>query len=323
MRFAAPRLLILVLGQFFWFHIACADPGELPPGMAAGGAPVTPPSSATREKAAVVRARVTQPICATASQLKLVWHDEFNDLSLDDTFPTTARWLGHFGKWNVRYLSANGDDGIKLVDNSVLQSGETVADALRPTWPDRGGFLHQVSNGTLKLRAYPVPDALTSAFWDHHFVASMISGEPSFAQRYGYWETRLRLNSIGKGQHFTLWLLASDGSWPPEIDIVEVVGNNPHLFSANVNNAPMDFYGEPTTPDGFHVFGLLLTSTTIRWTIDGKVVREIADTMIGNKALYLLATWEIGSIRPEEMPDASTPWPAEAEIDYVRIYSPP
>jgi hypothetical protein len=282
-------LIILMLGQFLSLEAA------------AGGAP----SSGL-----------------VPSGYRMVWDDEFNDLSLSDTFPTAARWLAHFGKWSVRYLSANGDDGIKLVDDTVLRSGRTVAEALRPASPRRGGFLHEVSDGTLKLRAYPLSEAMRSEFWDHRYVASMISGEPSFAQRYGYWEARLRLNTIGKGQHFTLWLLAIDGVWPPEIDILEVVGDKPHLFSANVNNAPMKFYEEPKTRDGFHVFGLLRTPDMVRWTVDGDVIRETTD-LIGDKALYLLASWETGSTRPNEAPDSSTPWPAEAEIDYVRIYAPP
>src|SRR5205085_2877135 len=96
---------------------------------------------------------------------RLAWDDEFEDLSLSDTLPTKARWLAHFGKWNVRYLGANGDEGIKLADATVLKSGRSVAEVLRPTIENKampGGLLHEASRGTLKLRAYPLPASLRS-----------------------------------------------------------------------------------------------------------------------------------------------------------------
>jgi len=262
------------------------------------------------------------------SRYRLVWDDEFDRLSLSDNFPTTERWQTHFGKWNVRNLPDNGDKGVKVADWTPLVSGRTVAEALKsvgdPSKP--GGFLHVVTKGTLKLHAYTLPERLQSEFWGFPYVASMISGESSFHQAYGYWEVRLRLNHLGKGHHFALWLVSTDAIWPPEIDLLEVVGTNPHQFTANLNDGgktkpAMKFYEEPSTPDGFHVFGLQRTPEVIRWMIDGHVIRETPE-LIGQKELYLIASFEIASRWPGN-PDETTPWPAEVEIDYVRIYAPP
>jgi hypothetical protein len=257
-----------------------------------------------------------------------VWNDEFADLDLGDSFPTNARWVAHFGKWNVRILGANGDEAVKVADSTLLKDGRTVAEAMRRAIPASGSgrFIHCLSNLTLKLRTYPIPKALQWEFWGFPYAGAMISGEPSFAQRYGYWEVRLRLDSIGPSQHFALWLLPRDGGWPPEIDIIEVVGSKSHEFLANTHAPkgvvppPMTFYREPATADGFHVFGLQLTPKVTRWTVDGHLVRETPD-LTGGKALYLIASWEVEHGWPGEA-DASTPWPAEVAIDYVRIYAP-
>lgn len=261
------------------------------------------------------------------ARYRLVWSDEFDVLNLSDTPTVPARWLAHFGKWNVRYLGANGDEGVKVSGSTLLPSGRTVFDALSSTSAKPGAALHEIADGRLKLRAYPVSDALRPEFWGFPYAASMISGERSFAQRYGYWEIRLRINKIGKGQHFSLWLLPKDGTWPPEIDLLEVVGTKPHEYSANTHLArgvappPMTFYQEPAAADGFHVFGFLRTAEFMRWTTDGKTVRHTPD-LVGDTELYLIASWEIGGHWAGK-PDASTPWPAEVEIDYVRIYAPP
>jgi hypothetical protein len=56
----------------------------------------------------------------------------------------------------------------------------------------------------------------------------------------------------------------------------------------------------------------------MRWTVDGKTVRE-HENLYGDVRLYFLVSWEIGGKWPG-MPTGNTPWPGEVEIDYVRLY---
>lgn len=252
----------------------------------------------------------------------LVWGDEFNELALDARPP----WSSYFRSWNTRHLAGNGDEGVKLHDDMVLANGATVGTALRQDgrWGNRTRFLHDPSQGTLKLRAFPVSEELRPQVWGFPYVASMISADLAPGQVYGYWEIRARINAIGPGHHLAFWLLPDDGSWPPEVDIFEVVGPKPTEFSANLHlpagqaKPGMTFYQEPPTPDGFHTFAFEWTPTTMRWLIDGKVIRSHANYLPA-KPLHPLISWEIGSNWPGK-PDQTTPWPAEAEIDYIRVY---
>jgi beta-glucanase (GH16 family) len=152
----------------------------------------------------------------------------------------------------------------------------------------------------------------------------MISADLMPGQCYGYWEIRARINAIGKGQHLAFWLLPDDASWPPEFDILEVVGTNSTQFTANITTngtpPPMTFYQKPVSrANGFYVFGFEWTPSTMRWTVDGSVVREHSN-LIADKSLYMLISWEVGSAWPGS-PDGTSPWPAEVEIDYVRVYA--
>jgi len=258
---------------------------------------------------------------------RLMFGDDFTSLSIAANQGDKARWSSMFTRWNTRTLAGNGDQGVKAADGTILPSGRTAGEALRASgqWGNRQNFLAEASNSTLKLRAFPLPNGLRQEFWGFPYAASMISADQAPGLRHGYWEFKARINAIGKGQHLAFWLLPDDGSWPPEVDVLEVVGTNRRQFTANAHAAaetgstPMTFYTEPPSTDGFHVYGFEWTPSTMRWTVDGQVVREQA-SCIGDKPLHVLISWEIGSRWPGE-PDSSTTWPAEVEIDYVRAYA--
>jgi hypothetical protein len=278
------------------------------------------PAAALAAKGSPGRAMAADGSSHVPAGYELVWSDEFQTLRLGDH---DGAWLPYWGGWNVRHLAGNDDRGIKYADDESLPDGTVVGDMLRGTDSfGAGPFLHEVSNATLKLRCFPVP-AATQRSLGFPYIASMISGENLPAQRQGYWETRLRLPRMGPGLHFAVWLLNNKFEWPPEIDIVEMVGQHPDMFAANIHlrsgmPPPITFYDAPNGAAAWHVFGFEWTDNTMRWTVDGRTVREHG-ALLTTDELYLLFSWEVGSNWPG-MPNALTPWPAEAEVDYVRLY---
>jgi Domain of unknown function (DUF4082)/Glycosyl hydrolases family 16 len=256
----------------------------------------------------------------------LAWADEFNALSLGG--PGSGKnWAPYYVGWNVRHLAGNSDDAVKMADYESLGSGPRAGDALRQagSWGSPAGHLHEIVSGQLALRGYPTPSAQrSSTFGGFPYVAGMISGQQSFAQRYGYWETRVKLSTVSKGHHLAVWLLPTDNTWPPEIDMLEVVGQYQNMMFTNSHGETPDLYMSTynisSISADWHVLGFLWTPTTMRWTIDGKTVREHANYLT-SRNLYFLVTWDIASNWPGN-PDSTTRWPAEVAIDYVRIYRP-
>jgi hypothetical protein len=123
-------------------------------------------------------------------------------------------------------------------------------------------------------------------------------------------------------------LLPQDGSYPPEIDMLESVYDPAYpdmglLSSANSHGETPDLPINFFTPAGgllgqWHTYGFLWTETEMKWYVDGELVRSHPN--YATKPMYILSTWEIGSNWPGPTGSA-TVWPAEMEFDYIRIYN--
>ena len=254
----------------------------------------------------------------------LAWSDEFDGLSLGG--PTSGKnWAPYFVGWNVRSLAGNSDDAVKMADSETLGSGPTAGNALAAAgnWGTRSGFLHEVVGGEILLRGYPTPSGQRAAtFAGFPYVGAMISGQRSFSQRYGYWETRIKLTNVSQGHHFAVWLMPTDNSWPPEIDLLEVVGLDPSKYHMNSHGSSNDqlVWFNPSDPTGWHTLGFLWTPERMTWYLDGQEKKSIAN-YVTNKDFYFMMSWEMASNWPGN-PNSSTRWPAEVAVDYVRIYRP-
>jgi beta-glucanase (GH16 family) len=142
----------------------------------------------------------------------------------------------------------------------------------------------------------------------------------------------MKVNTLTAGQHFTWWLLPIDGSWPPEIDIIELVGSN-----RSRPNGPMDmlFFNGHGSNGGpginwvdvasdflgrFHEYEFIWDREQMIWLVDGVEYRRQVNYI--NKPMYILGSWEIGSSPNGDFPgplNNSSKWPAEVEIDYVKV----
>jgi beta-glucanase (GH16 family) len=231
-------------------------------------------------------------------------------------------WETYFKGWNVRHLEGNHDQALKAGPDYRGRGGLSLS--------EHGIRLHEITeDGTLKLYARPTPTQLREQFDGFPYLGGMISGEKLHAQTYGYWEMRIRLNTISAGHHWAFWLIPDDNSWPPEIDMLEAVGSNPgnqsdadfFFFNSILTDPNTDTITRITPPRGKHAWytiGFLWTETEMRWFLDGQEVRD-RPAMGGDKALYFLVSPEIGG-NWVGAPTAETAWPMEAEIDYVRVY---
>jgi beta-glucanase (GH16 family) len=242
----------------------------------------------------------------------LVFSDEFTALSLDPQANKSGRWATYWVRWGVRNLSGNNDEALKA-DGSYTGSGG-------PSLSQHKLTTHQKTNeNTLKLFGRIIPETVRPQFWGFPYVAGMISSELSHAQTYGYWEIRARLLTTSQGHHWAIWLLPQDGGWPPEVDILEVVGLDPKKLHMNVHGSPADQLSWYITdkPTSWHTYGFLWDQAQMVWYIDG-VERKRHDNFV-NEPMYVIVSPEIGNNWAGD-PGPSTKWPMEAEIDYVKVY---
>ncbi len=177
---------------------------------------------------------------------------------------------------------------------------------------------YNVSHGALHLIGSHVP------MGGMQYTSGMIASYGHFAQKYGWFEIRAKFPA-GKGYWPAFWLLPSDRSWPPEVDILEILGDQPdkvyltnHYSQDGRPAGKGGFYVGPDFSKGYHTFSLQWTPTKLVWYVDG-VARYSTTANIPHVPMYVIANLAIGGDWPG-MPDANTKFPQSMDVDWIRVY---
>ena len=187
----------------------------------------------------------------------------------------------------------------------------------------------RLRNGVLSIVAQRTPPELRGALYDYEFVSGLLTTRASLVQRYGYFEMRARIPA-GKALWPAFWLLPADKSWPPEIDILEVVGQQAELMVTTTHWAGADGKRQASgcrtrlvdAATGFHLFGMLWTEQRIVWYFDREPVAQLATPPGVDKPMYMVLNLAVGGNMVGRA-DAETPLPASFDIDWVVAYTLP
>jgi beta-glucanase (GH16 family) len=221
---------------------------------------------------------------------KLTFHDEFDGRALD------------LDKWNP-------NDPWGRERNLELQA--YVKDAF------------VVTNGLLRIQAEK-----REAFYarkQRAYTSGMMTTYGKFSQQYGRFEIRCRVPK-GKGMWPAFWLLPDPLGWPPEIDVLEVLGHEPnkiylthHFQGADRKRASSggNWKGPDFSAD-FHEFAVEWSAERIVWFVDGQERFRSTKTIPSTK-MYVLVNLAVGGDWPGS-PDEKTQFPSAFEVDYVRVY---
>ena len=154
-------------------------------------------------------------------------------------------------------------------------------------------------------------------------------------------EARLKLPK-GQGIWPAFWTLGDNIDtvpWPAcgEIDIMEMIGHQPGTLYGTLHgpgysgkhglNHSTQLPAGETFADAYHVFAVDWQKDRIDWLLDGKVYSTITPATLpaGGKwvfdgaPFYILLNLAVGGLWPG-YPDATTTFPQEYRIDYVRVY---
>ena len=223
---------------------------------------------------------------------KLTFQDEFDGGALD------------LSKWNP-------EDPWGKVRNRELQAYVKDAFTMR--------------DGVLRIRAEKRPAQYDGAM--REYSSGMMSTYGKFTQKYGWFEIRCRVPK-GNGLWPAFWMLPDPLGWPPEIDIMENLGEDTQTayftnhFRAADGRRGSKGSGKIATPDlsaGFHTYAAEWRPDAIIWYFDGDEKFRSAEG-VPQQPMYVLVNLAIGGGWPVP-PDASTPWPSSFEVDYVRVYA--
>ena len=242
------------------------------------------------------------------SKLSLSFSDDFNKLSL---------WNGTSGTWESNYWWG-GAGG-----NSLEGNGEDQWYIDTDYGPTKGVNPFSVSNGVLSITAAPASAATQAEINGYDFTSGMLTSYETFSQTYGYFEIRADMPEE-KGMWPAFWLLPADGSWPPELDVIEMFGKDPNsLYMTAHSNATgtqtSDLsVGHVMDTSGFHTYGVLWEEDQITWYFDGMAIAntETPDDM--HDPMYMIVNLAVGGLAGDTAADFDG---AAMKIDYIKAYA--
>lgn len=173
-----------------------------------------------------------------------------------------------------------------------------------------------VKNGRLYLR---------SERRNGKYYSGAIQVKTGYSMRYGRIDIRAKL-PVGKGIFPAFWMLPVANHALPEIDIMEMVGHQPReiwqvyhykdtkgiqrrVFAKN--------QGTELTAQ-FHTYSLVWKQQKLTWLLDGKVLHQTNQSPV--VPMKLIINTAIGGNWPGS-PDASTVFPQNLEVDWIKVYN--
>ncbi len=157
------------------------------------------------------------------------------------------------------------------------------------------------------------------------YTSGLVETRNKFTFQYGRVEIRAQVPR-GQGLLPAHWMLPASGLWPPEIDIMEVLGHQPNVVHMTVHWGVWPdrkkkgdmFFGSDFSQD-FHVYAVEWNKDSIKWFIDGQQCLEVSD-YVPHEPFFIILNTAVGGDWPGS-PNSKTQFPQEHKIDYVRVYA--
>lgn len=232
----------------------------------------------------------------------LVWHDEF-----DGDIINASNWTYDLGGggWG------NGESQVYTdrPENARVENGLLIIEA-RKEVNENGGS---------------------------NFTSARLKTQGLQTFQYGRIEARIKVPE-GRGFWPAFWMLGSnfpEVGWPDcgEIDIMEYVGREPDLIMGTMHGP--GYAGavglskwnrqEFNIADDFHTYAIEWDANQISWYFDGELYSTYTREDVGarewvfDQPFFIILNLAIGgTLGGLVMPD--TPFPAQYQVDYVRVY---
>ncbi len=224
----------------------------------------------------------------TSTTWKLRWNDEFNGPTLDTT------------KW------------------TVLNGGKFYTPATSEYYAPDDTY---IQNNALILKSEQ------RSYNGFKYTSGGISSQDKFSLLYGKIEWREQLPK-GQGLWPAIWLMPESGAALLEVDLLELIGSNPHDILMNYHwqdssgdkQQNMTHFIGPDFSASAHVFDLQWTPGELDWYIDG-VLKKTVTSNVSNMPMFIYINTAVGADGTwPGLPDNTTVFPQYTKIDYIRVY---
>ena len=241
----------------------------------------------------------------TWGEYQLVWADEFNGTSLDESNWTPQIGGGGWGNQESQYYTSRPEN-------------------LR------------VQNGCLEI------EGRKEQYENNEYTSARIYSKGKREFTYGKMEARISLPA-GQGTWPALWTLGNRGNWPNcgEIDIMEHTGSVPNRIFGTLHTtkdrsgsrSSRAYTGIQNIENNFHVYGIEWTQEeksgkdVIRFYVDDIVYSEQIEEVIDddeywpfNRPNYFIINLALGGTLGGNIDDNIFANPVIMYVDWVRVY---
>jgi beta-glucanase (GH16 family) len=269
------------------------------------------------------------PTSSSFLSLHRTFHDDFDEHPL-----ASGRWVPHYAggaAWpEARYWGGDGSD-FKRKD---AWNGEQQI-YVDPRYRGRadaplGLDPFKIHDGVLSIVASRTPPELKQVLFNNEYVSGILTSQNSFSQKYGYFEIRSKVPA-GTGVWPAFWMLANDGGWPPELDVLEGRGLRPGDLAmtthwrlpstGKIESCGFDF-AQPDAAMAFHDYGVLWLKDRVIYFIDRKPVSDITVPTGFDDPMYMIVNLAMGAkyFQGVGFVDWESPNMVEFEIDRISAY---
>jgi beta-glucanase (GH16 family) len=270
-------------------------------------------------------------IAMLAAGLLLIW-----DGVCHNTLAAEEGPLGRADEWTSIFADEFDGDALQKKRWTTCywwdDSGCTNLATNELQWYRRENVAVQDGQLVLVARAEEVVGHKGRAF---HYTSGMVTSGRYYAERkrpdrfsftYGYVEVRAKV-AAGQGLWSAVWMLPSDHTSKPEIDVMEVLGHQPSVLEMHYHFKRGDeernaghSVGATNLAQDWHVYAVEWAPDAIVWYLDGEEQwRYTRRETISDKPMYLIANLAVGGDWPGS-PDATSIFPAMFLIDYIRVW---
>ncbi len=249
-----------------------------------------------------------------ATGYTLVWSDEFS--GADGTSPDSSKWTYDTGGngWGNNELECYTN----LAQNAQMKGGNLVITAMHQP-------AYACSDGTMR-----------------DYTSARLKTQGLFSQAYGRFEARIKIPA-GQGMWPAFWMLGNNITsvgWPKcgEIDIMENIGKEPGTVHGSLHGpstsgptsdatAPFSLPAGQNFADDFHLYAVEWEPGTVRFYVDSNLYATVTQsqwpaggTWTFDHPFFILLNVAVGGSWPGS-PDATTNFPQQMLVDYVRVYT--
>jgi beta-glucanase (GH16 family) len=248
-----------------------------------------------------------------ASSWILAWSDEFN--SANGSAPDSTKWTYDLGGggWGNQELQSY----TSRTQNAQIQNGNLVITALQENYTGTDGIGRNYTSARLKTQNL-------------------------FTRAYGRFEARIKIPK-GQGIWPAFWMLGNDirqNDWPKcgEIDIMENIGREPGTIHGSLHGPSSVAHTSDLTstvslpasqnyPDDFHIYAIEWEPGTVRLYVDSNNYATFTQAQwpaggqwVFDHPFFIIMNVAVGGVWPGS-PDATTRFPQQMLVDYVRVYT--